>query len=188
MKYAGKTLKEISFPLGGIGSGSIGIGGNGRLLDWDIFNRPWKGSTNGYSHFAVKTVKNGNPQTFVMNGDLEKDLTGQYGGKTFNGYGFGSGIYTMCGFPHFREVEFDGAFPVAQLDFFDLNFPAKVKMTAFNPFIPCDAKNSSIPAAFFEIAVENTDNVTLEYQVAFSVANPYKVSRNYVQHQGEFHV
>ena len=188
MKYAGKTLKEISFPLGGIGSGSIGIGGNGRLLDWDIFNRPWKGSTNGYSHFAVKTVKNGNPQTFVMNGDLEKDLTGQYGGKTFNGYGFGSGIYTMCGFPHFREVEFDGAFPVAQLDFFDLNFPAKVKMTAFNPFIPCDAKNSSIPAAFFEIAVENTDNVTLEYQVAFSVANPYKVSRNYVQRQGGFHV
>ena len=54
MVYSGKHLKEISFPLGGIGSGSIGLAGNGTLLNWEIFNRPNKGSYNDYCHFAVK--------------------------------------------------------------------------------------------------------------------------------------
>ncbi|MFR8332484.1 MAG: hypothetical protein ACLU9S_09060 [Oscillospiraceae bacterium] len=30
---------EIVFPLGGIGTGSIGLGGNGRLTDWE-YRRP----------------------------------------------------------------------------------------------------------------------------------------------------
>ena len=47
MKYENESLNEISFPLGGIGTGSIGLAGNGRLIDWEIFNRPNKGSVNG---------------------------------------------------------------------------------------------------------------------------------------------
>ena len=46
MIYTGENTKEISFPLGGIGSGSIGIDGGGRFFDWEIFNRPNKGSRN----------------------------------------------------------------------------------------------------------------------------------------------
>ena len=36
MIYSGKALEEISFPLGGIGTGSVGLAGNGRLMDWVI--------------------------------------------------------------------------------------------------------------------------------------------------------
>ena len=36
MKYKGKKLREISFPIGGIGTGSIGLKGDGRLVDWEI--------------------------------------------------------------------------------------------------------------------------------------------------------
>ena len=57
MKYIGDFTKEISFPLGGIGTGSVGISGSGRLIDWEIFNRPSKGSINSYSHFAIKATK-----------------------------------------------------------------------------------------------------------------------------------
>ena len=54
MIYSGKNLREISFPLGGIGSGSIGLAGNGELIDWEIFNRPNKGCNNLYTFFAIK--------------------------------------------------------------------------------------------------------------------------------------
>ena len=57
--YEGSKTGEISFPLGGIGSGCIGLAGDGRLVDWEIFNRPSKGSANGYTHFAVKAERDG---------------------------------------------------------------------------------------------------------------------------------
>ena len=36
--YEGEALREISFPLGGIGSGCVGLDGYGRLIDWQIEN------------------------------------------------------------------------------------------------------------------------------------------------------
>lgn len=108
MKYNDDYTREISFPLGGIGTGSIGLAGNGRFVDWEIFNRPSKGSTNNESHFAVKAVRNGKTVTYVLNGDLNKDFMGQYQKEKFFGYGFGPSTNTMCGFPHFRHVEFNG--------------------------------------------------------------------------------
>ena len=34
--YTKESLREISFPLGGIGTGCIGLAGNGSLTDWEI--------------------------------------------------------------------------------------------------------------------------------------------------------
>ena len=178
MKYSKEFTGEISFPLGGIGTGSIGLGGDGRFIDWEIFNKPSKGSINGYSHFAIRAIQGEKVTAAVLNGDIQKEFIGQYKKTNFSGFGYGPSGEKMCGFPHFRDVEFDGEFPVATLDFKDDKFPANVRMTAFNPFIPHDAKNSSLPAAFFEIEVENTTKEFIQYQIALSVANPYEKSIN----------
>ena len=181
MTYVHNYTKEIFFPLGGIGTGSIGLGGDGRLIDWEIFNRPSKGSINGYSHFAIRALDGDKITAAVLNGDIQKDFAGQYMKETFTGYGFGPNRQKMCGFPHFKNVEFNGEFPIASIDFKDDKFPANVNMTAFNPFIPLDAKNSSIPAAFFEIEVKNITTENIKYQIALSVANPYEKSINKTQ-------
>ena len=180
MKYTGKYTKEISFPLGGIGTGSIGLDGEGRLVDWEIFNKPSKGSTNGLSHFAIRAIQNGKITAAVLNGDMQKELIGQYNKHkwSWNSYGSGANNEKMCGFPHFKNVEFNGEFPIASIDFKDEKFPGNVNMTAFNPFIPLDSKNSSLPAAFFEFEVENTTAENIKYQIALSVSNPYDKSMN----------
>ena len=178
MKYQGNKTKEISFPLGGIGTGSIGLAGDGRFIDWEIFNRPSKGSINGYSHFAIRAIDGDNIVPAVLNGDILKDYVGQYSKSRFTGYGFGPEGKKMCGFPHFKNLVFDGEFPVANIDFADDNFPGDVSMTAFNPFIPRDAFNSSIPGAFFEFEITNTTDKDMTYQLAFTVANPYETSLN----------
>ena len=159
MKYSGESLREISFPLGGIGTGSVGLAGNGMLKDWEIFNRPDKCSINGYTHIAVRVKKDGKNYCRVLNGDLTKDLMGIFnkeGLSGFNGYGIGPSCKTMAGFPHFRNCEFTGEFPIAKIEFSDPEFPGKVTLTAFNPLIPLCADDSSIPAAFFEVEYEQT--------------------------------
>ena len=137
--YTKENLREISFPLGGIGSGSIGLMGNGRLGDWEIANRPGKGMSNGHSFFAVKAEKNGKlVDARVLQGDCPKDIIGQYQKIDFKGFGYGPQADTLAGFPHFEDITFDGAFPVAKLSFADGKFPGKATLTAFNPFIPLD--------------------------------------------------
>lgn len=169
MKYTGEFLNNISFPVGGIGTGSIGLAGNGRLIDWEIFNKPAKNSINGYSHFAVRAIEGEKITARVLNGDLQKN---------FIGGGHGADNRQMIGFPHFKNVEFDGRFPIALLNFSDDSFPGEVKMKAFNPFIPLDSDNSSIPAAFFEIEIKNPKDSRIKYQIALSVSNPYEKSEN----------
>jgi len=110
--YKGRKTNEISFPLGGIGTGCIGLAGNGRLIDWEIFSRPNKCSLNGFSHFAIKAEAGGKVlDARVLNGDLRPPYTG--GGLAhFSGFGFGPYREHMTGMPHFKEVEFRGEFPV----------------------------------------------------------------------------
>ena len=173
--YKGKKTSQISFPLGGIGTGCIGLGGNGRLMDWEIFNRPNKGSLNGYSHLAVKASDGDRTvDARVLAGDMYCDFAGQHG----NGFGFGLAKGTMGGFPHFSSCEFLGEFPVAEISFSDPHFPAAVKLTAFNPLIPLNSGDSSIPAAFFEVGLTNISDRALTYTVNFTAANPFTPSVN----------
>ena len=48
--FAGRKLKMIAFPLGGVAAGSVALGGRGQLRDWEIFNRPNKGYEIGRAH------------------------------------------------------------------------------------------------------------------------------------------
>ena len=187
MKYTGKSLNEISFPLGGIGTGSVGLAGNGRFVDWEIFGRPDKQSVNGYTHIAVRVKKDGKTYSRVLNGDLSKDFMGVYnkaGLSGFNGYGIGPSCKTMCGFPHFRNCEFSGEFPIAKIEFSDPDFPGKITLTAFNPLIPLCADDSSIPAAFFEVEYENTSGEELEFCSVFSLSSPFSPSFNKLSENG----
>ena len=92
--------------------------------------------------------------------------------KPFSGYGFGPSRHMLSGVPHFRESEFGGEFPLAEVRFIDETFPGSVKLEAFNPFIPSNADDSSIPAAFFTAEVQNTTGRALTYTFELSVNNP----------------
>ena len=51
--YTGRQLDEIAFPLGGIGTGMISLGGWGQLRDFEIFNKPDKGLMFQYTFFTL---------------------------------------------------------------------------------------------------------------------------------------
>ncbi|MEM1508573.1 MAG: GH116 family glycosyl-hydrolase [Thermofilaceae archaeon] len=166
--YRGRKTYAISFPLGGIGSGSIGLAGNGQLIDWEIFNRPNKGSLNGFTFFAIKAESNGEVlDARVLVSDHHPPYTGD--GRVF---GFGLRREHLSGLPHFKDSEFEGMYPIAKIYFIDESFPGNVRITAFNPFIPLEVDDSSLPAAFFEIEVENTKDYPIEYTICLTAQNP----------------
>lgn len=168
--FCHENLKEIVFPLGGIGAGSIGLSGNGKLVDCEIFNRPNRESPFGYTCFAIKAENDQEVLDYrLLTGDNYKDYIGTVYGR------FGQGnVSPLCGFRHFRQVEFTGSFPFAQLAFADEHFPGNVLMEAFNPFIPSNEDDSSLPAAFFTIKVTNPTSSPINYSVAFAATNPFE--------------
>ena len=101
MILTGEHLTQVSFPLGGIGAGCIGLAGNGRLIDWEIFNQcSNKGSGNGMSHFAVRAEKNGEVvDARILNGDLTGSYQGE--GSCLSRLGLGADAIYSCRYAAF---------------------------------------------------------------------------------------
>jgi uncharacterized protein (DUF608 family) len=171
--YEGDRARHIAFPLGGIGAGGLAISGSGRLVDWSIRNRPGLQSFNGYSHFAIKAEQDGRVlDARVLNGPYEGTPTGSPSTrKFFDGFGFGANRNTLTGVPHFKATTFTGRFPVAEVDFHDERFPGQVRLVAWSPFIPTNDRDSSLPAAMFEIEVTNTGSTAIDYTIGGTLGN-----------------
>jgi non-lysosomal glucosylceramidase len=171
--YKGERTRYIAFPLGGIGSGGLSISGSGRLIDWSIRNRPALQGYNGYSHFAIKAEKDGAlVDARVLNGPYDLNPSGAPAvRKMFDGFGHGANRQTLVGVPHFREVDFYGRFPTADLVFKDERFPGGVRLSASSPFIPHNDRDSSMPVAMFEFEIVNDTADELTYTLAGTLGN-----------------
>lgn len=173
--FTNEYQNEISFPLGGIGSGCIGLAGNGQLVDFELFHRPNKQTVNGLTHFAVKAEADGEVlDARILHGDIHKEYAGGVlRGYHSWGYGHGASRMTLAGMRHFRDVTFHGNFPIASVTFQDTDFPGSLTLHATNPFIPSNQKDSSLPAAFFEWELDNTTDRKITYTIAFTMKNPF---------------
>lgn len=172
--YSGEKLKKIEFPIGGIGTGNVSLTGIGELINWEFYSMPNKESRNEFSHFAIKAEQDGKVlDARVLQGDIQEDYYGHgFGCHHSWGYGYGPTRTTMAGFPHFRNTSFEVQFPFAEIEFQDEKFPGNVELEAFNPFIPSNDRDSSIPAAFFRWKLHNTTSKSVTYTVAFAAGNP----------------
>src|SRR5579862_1894025 len=161
--FTGDHLREIAFPLGGIGTGTVSLGGRGQLRDWEIFNRPAKGRNLPYTFFAVwAQPEGGEPVARVA----ERQLLPPY----VDGRGMLPGL--TCGLPRFREATFRGEYPLAEIAFEDAALPVRLTLRAWNPLVPLDADASGRPVAFFDWEVTNPGDRPVDVTVAFSLLNP----------------
>ncbi|MGB8260023.1 MAG: GH116 family glycosyl-hydrolase [Terracidiphilus sp.] len=162
--HTGRQLARISCPLGGIGTGGIGLGGRGNLQDWQIFNRPDYGNSLEYAFPAI-WVKTGAADPFAA--VLERRLLPPYDLQQ-EGLGFAN----VPGLPRFAEARFHGSFPLSRIDFDDPVCPVHVALEAFSPFQPLDADASGLPVAILSYEVRNPGPAPAEVAVAWSIANP----------------
>jgi len=161
--YTGRQLAMLAFPLGGIGTGSISLGGRGQLRDWEIFNRPDKGRSPDYA-FASIWAQAGTrkPAAHV----LEARIMPPYEGPE------GLGSNNVPGLSRLEGATFTGEFPVAQVEFHDSRLPVNVTLDAFSPFIPLDAEESGLPVAVLRYVAHNPGRDVARVSIAWSIENP----------------
>jgi len=159
---SGQQLSEVAFPLGGIGTGTVSLGGRGQLRDWELFNRPGKGKILPFSFVALwARAEAGAPTVRVVEAPLEPPYRGG-GGFTRN---------SAEGLPRFRGAKFTGAYPFARIEFEDPNLPVAVALEAFNPFIPLNVDDSSLPVAIFHYHLQSASDQPVDVALAFSLLN-----------------
>jgi non-lysosomal glucosylceramidase len=161
--FTGRNLKMIAFPLGGIGTGSVSLGGRGQLRDWEIFNRPDKGNSPDYCFAAIwAQAKGRKPVARVLEARLEPPYEGESG----------LGAKNVPGLPRLESATFTGAYPFARIEFADAKLPVKVKLEAFTPLVPVDVEASGLPVALLRYTVRNSGTATAKVGIAYSLQNP----------------
>jgi non-lysosomal glucosylceramidase len=157
------ALGQIAFPLGGIGTGTVSLGGRGNLRDWEIFNRPGKGVDLPFTFFSLYFEQEGQkPQVRVLEGPLTPPFTGASGVRRGD----------VPGLPRMEKARFRGEYPFAWVDLDDSRIPLQITLEAFNPFIPLKPEESGIPAILFRFRVKNLSQRAAKVTVAGSILNP----------------
>ena len=165
--YDSAHLQRVALPLGGIGTGTVSLGGRGELRDWEIMNVPGKGYStltdgNDAPFFAIFTrTADGTARTRMLAGALYPQEYLHCEGRPVNHHGL----------PRFRHASFDAAYPFGQVNLSDEAMPVKVRIKGFNPLIPGDTDASSLPVAVLSYEVTNITDGPVEVSVCGSIRN-----------------
>jgi non-lysosomal glucosylceramidase len=165
--YDAQHLYQIAMPLGGIGTGSVSLGGRGELRDWEIMNVPGKKYStvttgNNAPFFAIYAKpQQGVATTTLLAGPLYSQEYLHYEGRPVNHHGM----------PRFAEASFDAAYPFGQAHLSDPQLPVCVTVKGFNPLIPGNADDSGLPVAVLTYEVTNTTDQPLDVAICGSIRN-----------------
>lgn len=153
--YDQEHLAKIVLPIGGIGTGTVNLGGIGDLRQWEIMNIPAKQNPGGPNRHDLESISSvfciytktadGKVLTKALMGPMEYFQYEAMMGEPVENHGL----------PRFRNASFDAAYPFAQVNLTDQDMPVEVKIRAFNPLIPGQADDSGIPVAVLRYVVTN---------------------------------
>jgi non-lysosomal glucosylceramidase len=170
--YTGSSLDTIAFPLGGIGTGTISLGGRGNLRDWEIFNAPGKNVTGTTASFLLRAVVDGTDAPYCR--VLERRTFPPYVDRVGNSDGGGMPGAWFAGLPRFPDATFHGTYPLAQVDLIDDDAPVRVALKAYNPMVPLDSEASGIPLVRLEWLLTNPGDLPVSCTVMAVLRNPLR--------------
>lgn len=170
-QYDQDHITRIAMPVGGIGTGTVSLSGYGAIVDWEVMSRPAKGFTPKYAgvgvinrapFFSIYYKEEGKEgQALLMEGPVPTRFDeGYYGSKAPN-----------HGLPRFAEATFQTAYPFGQVVLRDKDVPLDITVGAFNPLIPGNTDDSSLPMAVMSYKVKNTSNKSISISLAGNIPN-----------------
>lgn len=156
--------------LGGLGTGSFEIRHDGIFYNWSIFNNAPMGLGSAFPlghdslfFFVVRYQEAGGLPKMRL---LQIEESHDAGALVHHQH-----HYVFPWLDGVDQVDYDASFPFAKLKFKDQDMPFTVEMEAWSPFIPHDAKNSSLPGAFFNFTITSKTKKPVDVMLMASLRN-----------------
>lgn len=173
--------------LGGIGAGSVELLPDGEFHFWQIANPPRL-----VKRSNEKKVDDGESSTGALSfwvrerRENQRPVVRKLGMKT------DSDDFTYRMFSWNKPVEridFDGRFPLCDIDYSDSALSCKVSLRAVSPFVPHNSEISATPGFYMDFTVENPGNETAEISLLGALepnfANKKEGNRNSLNTVGD---
>jgi non-lysosomal glucosylceramidase len=173
-------LKYIGMPVGGLQTGTLYLGGDGRLWLWDIFNDNREGIDPktiewGSDLHVGKKVRSRDGSAYVA---PAQDIRPVEQGFVFR---IKSGEKTQLRkmeAPDWDEIIFEATYPRASVTYIDKSLGVDIRAEIFSPFIPLDEKNSSLPCTIYTFTLLNKTGKDISVNVTGWLGNKYPEKGN----------
>ncbi|MCX7963164.1 MAG: GH116 family glycosyl-hydrolase [Candidatus Sumerlaea chitinivorans] len=142
----------VGMPIGGLGTGSFEILSDGSFTNFTI-NQNWDS--------PIRTPRG----TFLAVMAKSRSYSGE--GRLLRVANRGL-ANAFANAPPMSECHWQARFPFLQLQFHDPQFPLRVRVETFSPFVPGNAAESSIPCAYVLVELTNPNTFPVLGAVAFS--------------------
>ena len=173
--------------LGGIGAGSIELFPDGEFHSWLIANQPrisevcferkaddGEGSTGALSFYVREKRAKGKPVVRKLGMKTDAD------DFTYRMFSWNKPV---------EKIEFNGRFPVCDINYIDSALSCKLSLKAVSPFVPHNSDISSTPGFYMDFTAENpTDSevqISLLGTLVPDVANKNEGNKNSLHAVGD---
>lgn len=175
-KFTTTKVQKSGIALGGIGSGTVELLPDGEFHYWQISNCDritkvcWEKEVDdgerstGALSFYIRS-KDGNGKTVVRKLGMKTEPTD----FTYRMFGWNKPV---------EKIEFDGRFPVCNLDYIDSALPCNVSLKAVAPFVPHNSDTSATPGFYLDFTLENPTDNALEVSLLGTLAPTFADNEN----------
>ena len=172
--YRGASLRAVAMPLGGIGTGSIALCGDGGLRQWQIFNAVNHAAHVPHSFFAIwARPRPGAPLARALQSSALYDDEDFDPPLTSSDHVVPEESRRLLDkLPGVETIEFLGEYPIAHIDYLDPQLPVEVSLDAFTPMIPLSSTDSGLPVILFQFTVKNPTEKAVSVSLAAALQNP----------------
>jgi non-lysosomal glucosylceramidase len=156
--------------MGGLGCGWFEIRQDGTFQNWNIFNNQPSALGKAFPYpahsvlFFLLRVQVEGSEPFLRLLQIEES----HGAAGIEVHEF---QYVFPWISGIDWVEYEGSVPFSRLRFADERMPLAIKLTAWSPLVPHDVKNSSLPAAFFDLSVQSMSHLPVTVTLLASLRN-----------------
>jgi len=152
-------LKYIGMPAGGLHTGTLYMGGDGRLWLWGIYNDDREGVdprdvlwNDGTKEISLPP-RSGANYVDPSVADNKRVLEQGFALKITHG---AHTIIKQLREEDWDEVSFEATYPLATVRYTDKKLPVEIELRGGAFYIPLNAEDSALPATFFNIEIKNT--------------------------------